>query len=41
MSLSIKIIGAEKVVEKLKTFSEIDLKKAREKWLKEAAILVE
>lgn len=41
MSLSIKIIGAEKVAEKLKTFGEFDLKKAREKWVKEAAILVE
>ncbi|PZM87661.1 MAG: hypothetical protein DLD55_00050 [candidate division SR1 bacterium] len=41
MSLSIKIIGAEKVAEKLKTFGDLDLRKAREKWLKEAAILVE
>ena len=41
MNVSLKIIGAEEVVKKLQTFGEIDLKNAREKRLKESAILLE
>lgn len=41
MNVSLKIIGAEEVAKKLQTFGEIDLKNAREKRLKESAILLE
>lgn len=41
MNVSLKIIGAEEVAKKLQTFGEFDLKNAREKWLKESAILIE
>ena len=41
MNVSLKIIGAEDVAKKLQTFGELDLKNAREKRLKESAILLE
>lgn len=41
MSVSLKIVGAKKIAEKLKSFSEADLKRARDKRLKESAILIE
>ena len=41
MNVSLKIVGAKEIAKKLQTFGELDLKNAREKWLKESAILIE
>lgn len=41
MNVTLKIVGAEEIAKKLQTFGEIDLKNAREKWLRESAILLE
>ena len=41
MNVTLKIVWAEEVAKKLQTFGELDLKNAREKWLKESAILLE
>lgn len=41
MNVTLKIVGAEDIAKKLQTFGEIDLKNARDKWLKESAILLE
>ena len=41
MNVTLKIVGAEEIAKKLQTFGEIDLKNARDKWLKESAILLE
>ena len=41
MNVSLKIVGAEEIAKKLQAFGELDLKNAREKWLKESAILLE
>ncbi len=41
MNITLKIVWAEEVAKKLQTFGELDLKNAREKWLKESAIFIE
>ena len=41
MNVTLKIVWAEEVAKKLQTFGELDLKNAREKWLKESAIFIE
>lgn len=41
MNVTLKIVWAEEVAKKLQTFGEMDLKNARDKWLRESAILLE
>lgn len=41
MNVTLKIVGAEEIAKKIQAFGEIDLKNAREKWLRESAILLE